>query len=333
MKALRSHRPGGPEALVLDDLPLPLPGAGEVRIAVRAAGLNFLDTLIIRDLYQRVPDRPFTPGAELSGVIDAVGEGVTRWKAGDRVACMLHWGALAEYAVVAEDQPVAIPASLDFASAAGLLLTYGTAIHSLKDRAALRPGETLLVLGAGGGAGLAAVDLGKAMGARVIAAVSSEDKARAAREAGADDVVLYGRAPFDRDASRALAGAFKAACGPGGADVVFDAVGGDYAEPALRATAWMGRYLVIGFAAGVPRIPLNLVLLSSRDVRGVVYGEFRDRQPEHNAGLVAELFDHLAAGRISPRIGATYPFDRAGEALAQLGERKAIGKIVVRIGD
>ncbi len=333
MKALRSHVVGGPESLTIDELDSPLPGPGEVRIAVRACGINFPDTLIIRDLYQYKPERPFSPGIELSGVVDAVGEGVSRWQAGDKVIALPSWGGLTEQIVVPADRVYALPDGVDFEAAAALLLTYGTSMLALKDRGALKPGETLLVLGAAGGAGLSAVELGKAMGARVVAAVSSEEKAAVARQAGADETVLYGRPPFDREQSRALINAFKAACGPDGAQVIYDAVGGDYAEPALRAIGWEGRYLVIGFTAGIPQIPANLTLLKQCDVRGVFYGAFMERNPARNAELIAELFDLLKAGRIRPRVSEVLPLERGGEAIALLADRKAIGKVVVRMGN
>jgi NADPH:quinone reductase-like Zn-dependent oxidoreductase len=333
MKALRSHRPGGPETLVVDELDAPRPGPGEVVIAVRACGINFPDTLIIRDQYQYKPERPFSPGIELSGVIEAAGEDVTRWRPGDNVIALPSWGGLTEKIAVDQDRVYALPEGVGFESAAALLLTYGTSLLALKDRAQLQPGETLLVLGAAGGTGISAIELGKAMGARVVAAVSTEEKAAVAREAGAEETVLYGRPPFDREQSRALAGAFKAACGPDGAQVIYDAVGGDYAEPALRAIGWEGRYLVIGFTAGIPKLPLNLTLLKQCDIRGVFYGAFMERDPARNAALIAELFELLKAGRITPRISQVLPLVRGGEAIALLADRKALGKVVVRMGD
>jgi NADPH:quinone reductase-like Zn-dependent oxidoreductase len=208
-------------------------------------------------------------------------------------------------------------------------MTYGTTIHGLKDRGHIKAGDTLLILGAAGGVGISGIELGKAYGARVIAAVSNEEKAAAAREAGADDVVIYGRPPFDKDESKALAEAFKAACGPNGADIVYDIVGGDYSEPAVRAIAWEGRFLVVGFPAGIARLPLNLTLLKSCDVCGVFWGAFVAREPERNAANVAELFALLKEGRINPRISARLPLERGGEAIAMLADRKAVGKVVV----
>ena len=332
MKSLRSHQVGGPETLTLDEIETPVPSAGQVRIKVRACSINFPDALIIRDMYQFKPPRPFAPGGELSGVIDAVGEGVNQWKAGDRVIASVGSGGLAEEVVVDASRLFPLPEGVSFETGASFLMTYGTTIHGLKDRGHIKPGDTLLILGAAGGVGISAIELGKAFGARVIAAVSSEEKAKAARECGADDVVIYARAPFDRDQSKALAEQFKAACGPDGADVIYDIVGGDYSEPALRAIAWEGRFLVVGFPAGIARLPLNLTLLKSCDVCGVFWGAFAMREPAKNAAHIAELFALLKAGRINPRISATFPLERGGEAIQLLMDRKAIGKIVVTMG-
>ncbi|MEO0033569.1 MAG: hypothetical protein RIS94_3327, partial [Pseudomonadota bacterium] len=234
MKALRTHAIGGPDTLTLDDLPDPVAGAGQVVVRVHACSINFPDTLMIRDLYQFRPERPYAPGSELAGVIESVGEGVTAWKPGDRVIAMVGNGGLAEKAVVDATRLFALPEGVDFETGASLLMTYGTTIHGLKDRGHIKAGDTLLVLGAAGGVGLSAVELGKAFGARVVAAVSSAEKAAIAREAGADEVVIYGRPPFDKAQSKALADQFKAACGPNGANIVYDIVGGDYSEPAVR---------------------------------------------------------------------------------------------------
>ena len=333
MRALRSHTVGGPETLTLDEVDDPVAGPGEVLVAVHAAGVNFLDTLIVRDEYQIRPPRPFAPGAELSGVVEAVGEGVTRFRAGDRVVGLPAWGALAEKVVLPENRVFVLPEGLSFESAAGLLITYGTSLHALKQRGELKAGETLLVLGAAGGAGISAVEIGKAMGARVVAAVSSEEKAEVARASGADDVVIYARPPFDKDASRALGAAFKAACGANGADVVYDAVSGEYAEPAFRAMGWGGRYIVIGFASGLASLPLNLPLLKSADIRGVFFGAALERDPAAMGVLIADLFEMIRDGRINPREPQVFPFERGGEAIASLADRKAVGKVVVRIGD
>ena len=329
MKALRSHAVGGPETLTLDEIDAPTPGPGQILVAVRACAINFPDTLMIRDLYQFKPPRPYAPGGEIAGVVEAVGEGVTRWQAGDRVLSGIGSGGLAEKVVIDEGRPFPIPDGVSFETASALLMTYGTNIHGLLDRGRLKPGETLLVLGAAGGVGLAAVELGKAFGARVIAAVSSEEKAKAACEAGADDTVVYPQAPFDKAQSKELADVFKAACAPNGADVVYDVVGGDYSEPALRSIAWEGRFCVVGFPAGIARMPLNLTLLKSCDICGVFWGAFVARFPEKNAAHVVELFRLLEAGKIAPRVSQTFPLERGGEAIRLLEDRKAVGKVVV----
>ena len=331
MKALLSHAPGEPDTLRLDDVPDPLAGPGELLVRVRAAAINYPDVLIIEDKYQMRPPRPFAPGGEIAGEVEAVGEGVEGWKVGDRVIAVPGFGGLAEKIVIPAASAIALPASRSFVDGAALLLTYATSIHALYDRGNLASGETLLVLGAAGGVGLAAIELGKARGARVIAAVSSEDKAQAARDAGADDAIVYPRGPFDKDGQKTLAGLFKAAVGPRGADVIYDPVGGDYAEPALRSIAWGGRYLVVGFPAGIPRLPLNLTLLKSCDVRGVFWGAFATRDPAANAAHVASLFKLWDEGRIGPRVSATYPLARGGEAIAALAARSVIGKVVVTL--
>ena len=332
MKALRTHAVGGPETLSLDEVETPQPGPGQVRIKVKACAVNFPDVLMIQDLYQFKPQRPYSPGGELSGIIDAVGEGVTQWKAGDRVIAMMGNGGMAEEVLAPAEKLFPLPEGVSFETGASLLMTYGTNMHGLLDRGHLKAGDTLLVLGAAGGVGLAAVELGKAYGARVVAAVSSEEKAAAAREHGADETVIYPRGTLDKDQSKALAEAFKAACGPEGANVIYDIIGGDYSEPALRSIAWEGRFCVVGFPAGIPRMPLNLTLLKSCDVCGVFWGAFAARDPKANAVHIAKLFDLLKEGRINPRVSATVPLERGGEAIAMLGARAAIGKVVVTMG-
>jgi NADPH:quinone reductase len=329
MKALRSHAIGGPEALTLDEVETPQPGPGQVRIKVRACAINFPDVLIIKDMYQFKPARPFAPGGELSGVIDAVGDGVSDWNVGDKVIAMMGNGGLAEEVLAPADKLFALPDGVTFETGASLLMTYGTNMHGLLDRGKLKAGETLLVLGAAGGVGLAAVELGKAYGAKVVAAVSSEDKAQVAREHGADEVVIYPVQPLDKDQSKALAEAFKTACGPNGADVIYDVVGGDYSEPALRSIAWEGRFCVVGFPAGIARLPLNLTLLKSCDVCGVFWGAFAARDPKANAAHIAKLFELLKDGKIDPKVSAIYPLERGGEAIQLLADRKAVGKVVV----
>jgi NADPH:quinone reductase len=332
MKALLSHAPGGPETLRLDEIPEPSPGAGELLVRVRAASINYPDVLIIEDKYQLKPLRPFAPGGEIAGEVEAIGAGVSGWAPGDRLIAVTGFGGLVEKIVIPAASAFRLPAERSFAEGSALLLTYATSIHALADRGRLKAGETLLVLGAAGGVGLAAVELGKAMGARVIAAVSSEAKAQAAREAGADAALVYPAGPFDRDGQKALAGLFKDAVGPAGADVIFDPVGGEYCEPALRAIAWEGRYLVVGFPAGIPRLPLNLTLLKSCDVCGVFWGAFAAREPDANAAHVERLFALWREGGIAPRISEVFPLDRAGEAIQAMAERRVVGKLVVELG-
>jgi NADPH2:quinone reductase len=331
MKALLSHEPGGPETLRLDELPDPTPGPGELLVRVRAAAVNYPDVLIIEDKYQFKPPRPFAPGGEIAGEVEAVGDGVEGWKPGDRLIAVPGWGGFSEKIAIPARSAIPLPDSRGFVDGAALLLTYATSIHALYDRGKLQQGQTLLVLGAAGGVGLAAVELGKARGARVVAAVSSEAKAAAAREAGADEAIVYPRGPFDKDGQKALAQQFKDAVGPDGADVIYDPVGGDYAEPALRSIAWEGRYLVVGFPAGIPKLPLNLTLLKSCDVCGVFWGAFAARDPKANAAHVAELFRLWDEGKIRPHVSATYPLERGGKAIAAMAARQVIGKLVVTL--
>ncbi|MGE5600397.1 MAG: NADPH:quinone oxidoreductase family protein [Pseudomonadota bacterium] len=331
MRALLSHEPGGPETLRLDELPDPEPGSGEILVRVRAAAINFPDVLIIEDKYQLKPPRPFAPGGEIAGEIEAIGEGVQGWTVGDRVIAVTGFGGLAEKVVVPARAAYRLPEERSFEEGAALLLTYATSIHALLDRGKLQAGQTLLVLGAAGGVGLAAVELGKAYEARVIAAVSSEEKAQAARDAGADEAVVYPQGPFDKDGQKVLAQLFKEAVGPAGADVIYDPVGGDYTEAALRSIAWEGRFLVVGFPAGIAKLPLNLTLLKSCDVCGVFWGAFAARDPKANAAHVETLFKLWRQGMISPKVSATYPLERAGEAIRAIAERRVIGKLVVTI--
>jgi NADPH:quinone reductase-like Zn-dependent oxidoreductase len=331
MKALLSIEPGGPETLVIEEVPTPSPGPGELLVRIKACAINYPDVLIIEDKYQFKPPRPFAPGCEFAGIVEAVGANVDGWRVGDRVIGSAINGGLAEQIAIPAHAAFPLPARHDFAEGAALITTYGTAIHGLVDRAHIKRGDRMLVLGAAGGVGMAAVELGKALGAHVIGAVSSEEKATAVRAAGADEVLVYPRAPFDRDQSRALADAFKAAVGGQGADIVYDVIGGDYSEPALRAIAWEGRYLVVGFPAGIARLPLNLILLKSCDVCGVFLGAFVVREPEAHRRNVAELFALWDAGKIKPMVTATYPFARGGDAIAALAARRAIGKLVVTI--
>ncbi|ODS95913.1 MAG: NADPH:quinone oxidoreductase [Erythrobacter sp. SCN 62-14] len=329
MKAIRTHAVGGPETLTLDEIDAPTPAKGEVLVAVKACAINYPDGLIIRDMYQFKPQRPFSPGGEISGVIEAVGEGVEGFAVGDRVLAGIGNGGLAEKVIVPAGRMFKVPDGVPFEKAASLLMTYGTTIHGLKDRGHIKAGDTVLILGAAGGVGLSAIELAKAFGARVVAAVSSEAKGEVARKAGADEVVIYPREAMDKDASKALANAFKQACGPEGANIVYDIVGGQYSEPALRAIAWEGRFLVVGFPAGIAKMPLNLTLLKSCDICGVFWGAFTARDPQAFHAQVAELFDLMKAGKIDPLVSETFPLERAGEAIAKLEAREAVGKLVV----
>jgi NADPH:quinone reductase len=331
MKALLSTRPGGPDTLVQGELPEPSVGPGEVRVAVRACGVNYPDLLIIQDLYQFKPPRPFAPGAEVAGVVDAVGEGVGNVRVGDRVLMGPVGNGMAEKAAGLARSCWKIPDAMPFDEAAALLMTYGTSHHALKDRARIRPGETLLVLGAAGGVGLAAVELGKAMGARVVAAASSEAKVALACRHGADAGVQYPAGSLDKAAARALTDRFKEACGANGAQVIYDGVGGDYTEAALRAIGWEGRHLVVGFTAGIPKLALNLPLLKGCQIIGVFWGEFTNRHPSQHAENVAALMALYLEGRIKPAITERFPLARGAEAIARLGARDARGKLVVTI--
>ncbi len=333
MKALLSKSVGGPETLVLEEVADPVAGAGELLVAVKACSVNYPDVLIIEDRYQFKPERPFAPGSEISGVVEAIGEGVTGWKVGDRVIATTGSGGMVEKKAIPAATAFKLPADRSFEEGASLLLTYGTTIHALLDRGKLQEGETLLVLGAAGGVGMAAVELGAAFGARVVAAVSTPEKAAAAKAAGAHETILYGTAPFDKDQSKALAEEFKRVLGPGGANVIYDAVGGDYCEPALRAIAWEGRYLVVGFPAGIPKLPLNLTLLKSCDVCGVFWGAFAAREPDANRDNITRLFRLWHEGKIKPLVTEVFPLARGGDAIAKMGARGAIGKLVVKIGD
>ncbi len=330
MKALVSEAVGGPETLVIHKRPVPQPGPGQVRIRVAACGINYPDALIIEDRYQFRPERPFSPGAEVSGVVDAVGEGVRGLEVGDRVLGGEVCGGLAEQLVIAEWRCFRIPDEMPFDQAAAFLMTYGTSHYALKDRARLQPGEKLLILGAAGGVGLAAVELGKRMGAKVIAGVSSPAKADVARRHGADEAIVYPAGPLDKAQARAFTEAAKAAAG-GDIDVVYDGVGGSYSEPALRTLGWDGRFLVVGFPAGIASIPLNLPLLKSCHISGVFWGASIERDPDGFRQNVQQLFDWYRDGSLKPLVSDRFPLARGGEAIALLSSRKAVGKIVVEI--
>jgi NADPH:quinone reductase len=328
MKALLSKKPGPPETLVLEDAPDPVAGPGQVVIAVKAAGVNFPDALIIEDKYQFKPERPFAPGGEVAGIVAATGEGVTHIRPGARVIGSVGWGGFAEQVVTSVDRVLPIPDSMPFDQAAAFILTYGTSYYALKDRGQLQAGETVLVLGAAGGVGVAAIELAKAMGARVVGAVSSEQKAAFAKAAGADATLLYPAADIDKAASRALADSMKQACG-GGADIVYDAVGGPYCEPALRAINWNGRYLVIGFPAGIPTPPLNLTLLKSASIVGVFWGGSLAREPQLHQANTSALFALYEQGKIRPRISRRFTLAQAPDAIRALIDRTATGKLVI----
>jgi NADPH2:quinone reductase len=300
-------------------------------VTVKAVGVNYPDVLIIEDKYQFKPPRPFSPGGEVSGIVKEVGEGVTNVKVGDRILANTGSGGMAEEMAVEASRLVPIPDSMPFDEAAAFIMTYGTSYYGLKDRGHLKPGQSLLVLGAAGGVGLSAVELGAAMGANVIAAASSQEKVDLAIARGAASGVVYPAGPFDRDGQKQLANLFKEAVGPNGADLCYDGVGGDYAEAAIRCMAWEGRFLVIGFPAGIPRIPLNLALLKSCDICGVFWGAAVARDPKAHQQNIKELMDLYAAGKIRPHVSERFPLARAPEAITHLANRKALGKVVVTV--
>jgi NADPH2:quinone reductase len=325
MKAVLCKQHGLPETLVVEDIPSPVPGPKQVLISVKACGVNFPDTLIIQNLYQFKPALPFSPGGELAGVVKAVGDGVKHLQVGQLVLAFTGWGGFAEEVLADARQVIPLPPGLDSTIAAAFMMTYGTSYHALKDRAQLQVGETLLVLGAAGGVGLAAIELGKKMGARVIAAASTAEKLAVCREHGADELINY--------ETEDLKERIKALTDGKGADVIYDPVGGKYAEPALRSIAWKGRYLVVGFAAGdIPKIPLNLALLKGCAIMGVFWGDFAAREPQTNMGNGMQLFQWLMQGELKPHISAQYPLEKAGEALRALMERKVTGKVVLVTG-
>ena len=330
MKAMLSKAPGGPETLEWTEMPTPEPRKGQVRIAVKAAAANFPDTLIIQDLYQLKPPRPFAPGGELAGIVEAIGEGVEDLVVGDRVIALPGFGSFVTHICVPAKTCLKIPDAMPLDEAASFIFTYGTSHYALKDRAALQAGETLLILGAAGGVGAAAIELGKAAGARVIAAVSSEDKATFCKSIGADETLVYPR-EMDRDAQKALSKDIKALADPGGVQVAYDAVGGAYAEPVIRAMGWGGRFLVVGFPAGIPSIPLNLTLLKSCQIVGVFWGASVQMDPKGHATNMSELFKLYAEGKVQPRISARFPMENAAEALRMLADRAVMGKVVLEV--
>ncbi len=330
MKAALCTHYGPPEEMVVQDLPNLSAGKGQIVVAVKACGVNFPDALMIQDKYQFKPKLPFSPGGEVAGIVRETGEGVSNVKPGDRVIASIGWGGFAEEAVADASRCVPMPDNLDFAVASSFVITYGTSYHALHDRAHLKPGERLVVLGAAGGVGLSAVELGKVIGAKVIAGASSAEKVALARAHGADDGFVYPAGTLSRDQQKKLSDEIKRLTDGNGADVLYDPVGGDYAEPALRAMNWEGRYLVIGFATGeIPRIPLNLTLLKGCDIVGVFWGASMKRDLESGVANLAQIAKWIAEGKLKPHISAKIPLPRAGEAIRLLMDRKAQGKIVV----
>ena len=325
MKAVLCKQFGPPESLVIEEVPSPRPGPGEVVVSVKAASVNFPDVLIIQNKYQFKPPLPFSPGSELAGVVKEVGAGVTSFSPGDHVIAFTTYGAFAEEVKTEASRLLPMPQGMDFITGAAFLLTYGTSDHALRDRAALKPGETLLVLGAAGGVGLAAIEIGKALGARLIACASSKEKLEVCVSHGADATIDY--------ASEDLRERVKALTEGRGVDVVYDAVGGQYTEPAFRSLAWRGRLLVVGFAAGeIPKLPLNLALLKGAAAVGVFWGDFAKREPRAFADSLRQLAAWFAEGRLRPHVSQTLPLEKAAEAIKLLASRQAKGKIVLTTG-
>ena len=324
MKAVVCEKYGPPDSLVVRDLASPRPGAGEVVVTVKAASVNFPDVLIIENKYQFKPPLPFSPGSELAGVVKEVGEGVGAWKAGDRVMAFTTYGAFCEEVKVEATRLCRMPAKMSFEEGAAFVLTYGTSDHALRDRAALAAGETLLVLGAAGGVGVAAIEIGKALGARVIACASSDEKLAVCREHGADATINY--------SSQDLRERIKALTDGKGPDVVYDAVGGAYTEPAFRSIAWRGRLLVVGFAAGeIPKLPLNLALLKGASVVGVFWGDFGRREPKKFAESLRQIATWYEQGKVRPHVSEQFPLEKAAEALKLMAARKVKGKVVLTV--
>ena len=325
MKAVVCRQYGPPESLLLEELPSPKPGAGEAVVTVKAASVNFPDVLIIQNKYQFKPPLPFSPGSELAGIVKEVGAGVTAFKPGDKVIAFTTYGAFAEEAKIEASRLMPLPENMDFVCGAAFLLTYATSDHALRDRGALKAGETLLVLGAAGGVGLAAIEIGKALGARVIACASTDEKLAVCREHGADATINY--------ASEDLRERIKALTEGKGVDVVYDSVGGPYSEPAFRSLAWRGRLLVIGFAAGeIPKLPLNLALLKGASVVGVFWGDFARREPREFAASVRQLGQWYREGKLRPHVSQTFPLAQAAEALQLMAARQVKGKVVLTVG-
>jgi NADPH2:quinone reductase len=325
MKAVLCKGFGPPESLVVEDVADPAPGPGEVVVSVTAASVNFPDVLIIENKYQTKPPLPFSPGCEAAGVVSRVGPDVDRVKTGDRVMAITSYGAFAEKIVVSADRLVSVPAGMDDITAGAFLFTYATSDHAVRDRGELKAGETLLVLGAAGGVGLAAVEIGKAVGATVIACASTDDKLAVCREHGADETINY--------ATEDLRDGIKRITGDRGVDVVIDPVGGRFSEPAFRSTTWRGRFVVVGFAAGdIPKISLNLALLKGSSIVGSSLGGWMRREPERFDESTRQLLRWYAEGRLKPHIDRTFPLERAGEAIAYMAGRQVKGKVVVTTG-
>jgi NADPH2:quinone reductase len=324
MRAVLCKSFGPPESLVLEEVPDPVARDGQVVIDIHACAVNFPDVLMIQDMYQFKPPLPFSPGAEVAGIVGAVGANVDDVSVGDAVIASCGWGGLAEKVAVDARSVIKVPAGIDLLHASSFLYAYGTSQYALRDRGHLAPGESLVVLGAAGGVGLAAVELGAAMGANVIAAASTDEKLDLCREHGASATINYD--------TEDLKTRMRELTGGAGADVVYDAVGGSYSEPALRAMAWDGRFLVIGFAAGeIPKVPLNLALLKGCSIVGVFWGAFVGREPERHKENVAELMRWWQEGKLHPHVSSTYPLERSGEAIRELADRRAKGKVVVQV--
>ena len=332
MKAVLCKEHGLPEKLVIEDIDPPKAGPGEILVDVHAASVNFPDYLIIQNKYQFKPDLPFSPGSEVAGVVAAIGDGVTHYKAGDKIIGLCGHNGFREQTTISAMACMPMPAAMDYKTGAAIMMTYGTSYYALKQRANLQSGETILIMGASGGVGLAAVDLAKSMGAKVIAAASTEDKLTICRDYGADETILYPTGEMDNEQAKAFSNQIKTLSDGKGVDVIYDPVGDVYAEPALRAMAWNGRYLVIGFAAGeIPRVPLNLTLLKGCAVVGVFWGQFTKLEPEASAQNMRELMEMEADGRIKPHISKVFTFEQTPEAIDFIGARKATGKVVVEV--
>ncbi|HEY2068579.1 MAG TPA: NADPH:quinone oxidoreductase family protein [Rhizomicrobium sp.] len=332
MKAALCTHYGPPEELELREVPGLEAGKGQIVVAVKACGVNFPDVLMIQDKYQFKPALPFPPGGEVAGLVKSIGEGVEGWKVGDRVCVSTGSGGFAEETLADARRCIPVPADVGFDVASSFIVTYGTSYHALKDRADLKPGENLVVLGAAGGVGISACELGKAMGARVIAGASSQEKVDLAKKHGADDGFVYPPTPLTRDQQKQFSEDIKRLTNGQGADVLYDPVGDDYAEPGLRAMNWNGRYLVIGFAAGnIPKVPLNLTLLKGCQIVGVFWGAATARDPKHAQESLKEILRMISQGKLHPHVSAHIPLAKAGDAIRMLMDRKALGKVVVTV--